>query len=381
MDMSGRGLFLASTPMIALEAAGTALAQGGRAQLVLIADFDLAERLAGLLRRWPDCPFEAIHCLPGRYTEFQRGAGDDRHGGVGDFLRRMRVKRALRRQSLAALRRIDAEFAPDSVWVGNDRKVETQLALHLAAERLGRRPGRYLDDGLYTYLGDYRVRSRFRQGMDRLVKRLFYGRFWQTFSQVGTSPWIAEAWLAYPELALDREACRERRSLPPAWFNGRPFMRLAALAASEFAVDRRGLGECAIVLALPHSNRMRGNPVFAQALAGFIAAARAQGQRVAIKYHPREVDADPAGLLAQGNAVALPRLLPMELLLPLVPRRSVLCGEGSTTLLSVRWLRPDVRVFNLGLGRDHYDQRTHEFFSRQRIPSVHGDLSALVLAR
>lgn len=76
----------------------------------------------------------------------------------------------------------------------------------------------------------------------------------------------------------------------------------------------------------------------------------------------------------------MPRLLPMELLLPLLPTGAVLCGEGSTALLSVRWLRPDVRVFNLGLGDGAYYRRTHEFFSRQRIPSVHGDLSALVLA-
>lgn len=76
----------------------------------------------------------------------------------------------------------------------------------------------------------------------------------------------------------------------------------------------------------------------------------------------------------------MPRLLPMELLLPLLPTGAVLCNEGSTALLSVRWLRPDARVFNPGLGDGAYDRRTHEFFSRQRIPSVHGDLSALVLA-
>ncbi len=374
--MSNRGLYLASTPMIALEAAGAALAQGGRAQLVLIEDFDLAPRLAQLLLRWRDRPFEAIHRVPGRYTEYQREAGDDRHE-VGDFVHRIRVKRALRRESLATLQRVDREFQPDSVWVGNDRKVETQYALHLASERLQARPGRYLDDGLYTYLGDVRVRSLFRRRMDWLVKRLTYGPCWHTVAQAGTSPWIVESWLAFPGQAVDQDAGRTRRSLPPSWFTGRPFLRLSALAADEFAVDRAALRKCAIVLVLPHSNHMRANPALGRALAEFVAAAGERGQRVAVKYHPREVEPDPAGLLAGGNAEALPTLLPMELLLPLLPMGAVLCGEGSTALLAAHWLRPDLRVFDLGTARDGYAARARDFFLQHGIPSLAGDLRSI----
>ena len=376
--MSRRHLFLASTPMIALEAAGAALAQGGRAQLVLMEDFDLAGRLAQLLQRWRDCPFEAIHRVPGRYTEYRRDAGDDRHE-VGDFVHRIRVKRALRRESLATLKRVDREFLPDSVWVGNDRKVETQYALHLASERLQARPGRYLDDGLYTYLGDVRVRSLFRRRMDWLVKRLTYGPCWHTVAQAGTSPWIAESWFAFPGQAVDQDPVRTRRSLPPSWFTGRPFLRLSALAADEFAVDRAALRKCAIVLVLPHSNHMRANPALGEALLEFVAAAGARGQRVAVKYHPREVDADPAGLLTGGNAEALPTLLPMELLLPLLPVGAVLCGEGSTALLAARWLRPDLRVFDLGTARDGYAARARDFFRQHGIPSLAGNLHSIPL--
>lgn len=376
--MSGRGLYLASTPLIALAAAGAALEQGARAQLVLIEDFDLAGRLAGLLQRWRDCPFEAIHRLPGRYTEHQRGAGDDRHG-AGDFLHRVAVKRDLRRQTLATLQRIDQDFAPDSVWVGNDRKVETQYALHLASQRQSERPGRYLDDGLYTYLGDVRQRPLIRR-IDWLVKRLGYGRWWHRADQSGTSPWIAESWLAFPAEALDQDPVRQRRQLPPSWFQGRAFLRLSALAAREFAVDRQALRQCAVVLVLPHSNQLRANPALAAALAELVRDCGERQQRVAVKYHPREVDADPAGLLANGNAVSLPSLLPMELLLPLMAPRALLAGEGSTALLAALWLRPDLRVIDLGISRGGYAARAREFFARHGIPSANGDLRALKLA-
>lgn len=376
--MTARGLYLASTPMIAPAAAGAALAQGGRAQLVLIEDFDLAGRLAGLLQRWPDCPFEAIHRLPGRYAEHQRGAGDDRHG-VGDFVHRIRVKRDLRRQTLADLRRIDAELLPEAVWVGNDRKVETQFALHLASERQGQRPGRYLDDGLYTYLGDVRQRPLMRR-IDWLVKRVGYGRWWHRADQAGTSPWILESWLTFPEHALDQDPSRQRRQLPATWFTGRPFLRLCALAARDFEVERARLRQCAIVLVLPHSNQLRANPALAKALAEFVEATRQHQQLLAIKYHPREVEPDPGGLLAGTGALVLPAVLPLELLLPLLPQRAVLAGEGSTALMAARWLRPDLRVFDLGISRDGYAARARAFFAGHGIPSVHGELTALAQA-
>ncbi|HRK95334.1 MAG TPA: LysR family transcriptional regulator, partial [Rhodospirillales bacterium] len=95
------------------------------------------------------------------------------------------------------------------VWVGNDRKVETQYALHLACRRAGAAVGHYLDDGLYTYLGDVRTRPLVRR-LDWLVKRLGYGRWWHYADQAGTSPWIGAAWLAFPGHARDQSPQRQR---------------------------------------------------------------------------------------------------------------------------------------------------------------------------
>ncbi|HXH00719.1 MAG TPA: hypothetical protein VNI56_00805, partial [Xanthomonadaceae bacterium] len=210
-----RGLYLASTPMIALLCAAAARAHGGRARLVLIEDFDLAARFAELLDGWLDTPFEQILRLPGRYTEHQRGA-PDRARGLTAFFRRIRIKRGLRAETLATLRALDADYAPQSVWVGNDRKVETQYALHLASTRMGAAVGRYLDDGLYTYLGDVRQRPLVRR-IDWLVKRLTYGAWWQRAEQAGTTSWIGQAWLAYPDLAPAAYAGKQRHALPREW--------------------------------------------------------------------------------------------------------------------------------------------------------------------
>lgn len=381
MNEPARDLYFASTPLIALEAAAMALSRAGRARLVLLEDFDLAGELVRLLESWRDNPFERILTLPGRHTEHVRGARDGGRG-LGHALHRARVKRALRGETLAAVRAQDAEFAPQAVWVGNDRKVETQLALHLASARTGARAGRYLDDGLYTYLGDVRQRPLIRR-IDWLIKRCTYGRWWHRADQAGTTPWIAESWLVHPAHARAPSPARARHALPASLFGQRAFLRLCLLAARRFGLDRAVLRDCACVLVLPHSNQLRANPDSAAALRELVAETAARGHVVAIKYHPRENRPDPGGLLAAGTLRELPTLLPMELLLPLLPRAAVLLGEGSTALVAAHWLRPDLRVFDLGLNREGYAARARELFADLGIPSLDGrpEAIAAVLAR
>jgi len=359
--METRALHFASTPMIALEAAAIALAHPGRHRLVVIEDFDNAGRFTDLLQRWRDCPFEAIERLPGRYTEHARGGGDHPRG-LARAWRRVRVKRELRRQTLARLAALDAQFKPGEVWVGNDRKVETQFALHLASRRNDGPVGHYLDDGLYTYLGDVRTRPWVRR-VDWLVKQLTYGRWWHNAAQAGTSPWIREAWLAFPERARDQSPLRTRRTLEPGLFTTRAFARLGVLAAREFGLDRQRLSAASLVLVLPHSNQFALNAGLAEGLNALVDEVAARGLQVAIKYHPREREADPGGLRREGATIDLPALLPMELLLPLLRPGTTLVGEGSTALLAAHWLRPDLQVFDLGLSRGGYAVRARDLFA------------------
>jgi hypothetical protein len=357
-------LFIASTPMIALACAGAALAHPGRSRLLLIEDFDLAGRLQDLLEGWRDNPFEAIMRLPGRHTEHVMGARDG-GSGVRHFLHRLRVKRALRRQTLTEIEKIDASLRPDEVWLGNDRKPETQLALHRASQRARQPVGRYLDDGLYSYLGDVRQRPLVRR-IDAFVKRLGYGRWWQRADHAGTTSWIREAWLVF----IDEETPYPphlRRALPRHWYDGRPICRLGLQAARAFGLDRRALSKVGLVLVLPHSNQLRANHGLLQRLRDRVRDECGRGRQVAVKYHPREIDPDPAGLLRDGTVRALPTLLPLELILPLLPPGVALLGEGSTALLAARWLRPDLAVADLGFSQDGYAARARELFARHGI--------------
>lgn len=366
-----RALYIASTPLIALQAYGAALAQPRqRARLLLLGDFERAHTFAALLRDARDVAFEHIDVLPGRIDEMRDGGAPR----APAFVRRLSAKRTLRHTTLAAIRALDADFAPDAVWVGNDRKVETQLALHLASSRTGTRAGRYLDDGLFTYLGDVHARPLQRR-IDAAIKRAVYGRWWQQATRAGTTRWIDAAYVAYPDLAPHANA----RPLPRGWFARRAFVRLALAAARAFGLDRDALGAAGALLVLPHSKQLRDDPSAARRLRD-AAAAVAAGRRLAVKYHPRESAADPAGVLAGADVIALPAQLPLELLLQLLPRGIALLGEGSTALMAAHWLRPDLDVRDLGLSAHPYALKARGLFARLGIGVAGADAPAAAAA-
>jgi hypothetical protein len=371
--MADRNLFLANTPLSLLQAAAAARQQGTRAQLLLLEEFELAPRFAAMLRRWRDNPFEAIVRLPGRHEEHRRGPGAQR--GAGAVVRRITSKLELRREALAALSALDARFEPDAVWVCDDRKVEAQFALHLASQRIGENVGCCFDNGLQSYLG--RVRARpLAHRVDALARRIGYGAWTREVRQAGTSPWIAHNWLAWPAEALDQAPARQRHALPRDWFTSRDFRRLAVLAAREFRIGRRALRACSVVLLLPHSQPLRGDDAWSLRLRRLMAAADACGRRVALKPHPLELESDPFGLQGDNDVLLLPKALPVELLLPLLPAGGLLAGDSGTAILAAHWLRPDLAVRELGAGRSDYARRAQALAARLGIEAL--DETALI---
>src|SRR5207342_3281173 len=116
---------------------------------------------------------------------------------------------------------------------------------------------------------------------------------------------------------------------------------------------------CSALVLLPHSKLLRGNEGLLLTLRRLMAAADACGRRVALKYHPRELGADPFGLLEESSALVLPKLL---LMVPLLAPGSLLVGEGTTAVLAAHWLRPDLSVHDFGVGRGDYASRCRALF-------------------
>lgn len=354
-------LYLATTPLTALIAAGLAREESPGSGLVLIEDYDDAPRWRALLAGWRDSPFSRVELVPGRATE-ARVCASAAGRGLSRRLARERSKRALRGQAFERLRELDRALRPNRVLVGNDRRPETQYALHLAAGR-GARPGVYLDDGLFTYLGDAHERPWARR-IDQWLKRRTYGNWWQSLPQVGTSRFVAESRLAYPELALDADDARRRVRLERASFQRRAMARLSRDAWRVFAPDAARF-RCDALLLLPHTRLFRHGGAPRRRLHGLLEQLCA-GRSVAVKYHPREAEPDPLALAGHG-ARLLPHGLPAELAFARVRRGGMVIGEASTVLLAARWLREDLVVLDLAASEAPFARLSQGFLAARGV--------------
>ncbi len=307
-------LYLPSTPLNLLLSAAHALAFPGRHRLLLL-DQKAPSPYLEVLRQWPDSPFEQL-------------AEQIMPQGVG-------AKWRCRQDTFRQLDRWREQWSWQAVAVGSDRRVEFQYAV---SRGMGIR-GYYLDDGLYSYMG--RPWRPVKDRLDGWLKRLVYGSWWHTPPTIGASDWITDAWLFAPQQAVSALRRKRLYAIVPEWFRRPAMKRLGEAVLAGFQVDWAALAQCERLLLLTHPNNANKIPGYPGRIERLLR--RWQGDSVAAKYHPR-AEGDPFAVRAKGVKILLPPKLAFEFLLPLLPPGMTVVGDVSTTLLTARWLRPDLKV-------------------------------------
>ncbi|HIQ40094.1 MAG TPA: hypothetical protein EYH46_02855 [Sulfurivirga caldicuralii] len=320
-------LYLPSTPLNLLLSAAHALAHPAAARLLYL-DQKRPSPYLSALRQWAESPFAQV-------AEQVVPAG---------VLARWRVRQATFRQ-------LDAwwQACPWArVAVGSDRRVEFQYAV----SRKRGIQGDYLDDGLYSYMG--RPWRPIKDRLDGVLKRLVYGRWWQTPPTIGASQWIADAWLFAPEQAVAPLRQKQVHKIEPEWFQRPEMLALGAQVLAQFQVDVDSLSRCDRLLLLTHPNNAGKIPGYERRVAELLQ--RWHRLHVAAKYHPR-TEGDPFNVQAQGVSTLLPATLAFEFVLPFLPPGMTVVADVSTTLLTARWLRPDLRLIALLDGASPLERR------------------------
>jgi hypothetical protein len=134
-----------------------------------------------------------------------------------------------------------------------------------------------------------------------------------------------------------------------------------------------------VVITLPHEGSYINRPARYQAISRDLAAIF-DPARIAVKPHPRITD---TGLVRQmfPGALLLDHTVGMEALLPLLDERCLVMGDISSTLLTTRWLRPDLPVVAV-LAPDASAEALGGLYETLRIPMLApGALAAWLEAR
>ena len=334
-----QALYLPSTPLNVLVSAALAnqFREQHQAQIWLIDQKHLANNpYVKALENWRDSPFEQVKILPGLAKGLQH-------------------KLIERKDNFERLQHGLQTFHPEIVAVGSDRRIEFQYVMHQLKKSKHPAKGWYLDDGLYSYAG--RPYHPIKDGINRWLKKLSYGFWWDEPKTVGASHWIHQAWLFQPEQAYALLKTKQIEKLSSDWFSNEKVRTFSRLVTEQFEFDGAKLADVDVVLIIPHPNNQKKMQGYQQRIHGFVDQLIAQGKRIALKYHPREKGEDALGLVKSDQVTLIPTTLAFEFVLPLLPSGATVIGDVGTVLFTAKWLRNDLDIVATLNEEDPFQQR------------------------
>lgn len=291
-----------------------------------------------LVQQWELCPFVEEHLFYGRLK-----------GGLSKLKKR--------RQLFRGIKQLIERLQPEHIFVGNDRRIEFQYAMHIAGLNGRKVIGHYMDEGTFTYVGRKASSGVGDVLVDNLLKKLFYGGWWKNPLTVGASAWIEEVHVAFPELIDSRLKSKVIHCLSASSFQSDSLKQLSQMMLKINGVMETQIRELDVLITLPHESLFVKNSGYKEKILTLISELKGM---VAVKYHPRNSCEDALGLQQFGVAL-LPSSVSYEAILPLLKSEVAVIGDVSSTLLLTRWLRPEIKTISYRNGTE--DRKFEQLFS------------------
>jgi hypothetical protein len=271
-------------------------------------------------------------------------------------------KRDIRKQSESLLK----EYGRiDKIFTGNDRRYEFQYMMHIASIKNEEVCGIYIDDGAISYLGHKSINNIAHRYIDPLLKIIANGAWWRNSLTVGASSWIDEAYLAFPQHAHPLLQSKRLHQIDPDIFSKDIFSELMTALLGPNGVDIVALRELKVIVTLPHEDLCKHSQ---KELEGLYQGLREKfsPDQISVKAHPRSMD-DEFLTTVFPDAKVLNKSIGFEFMLPVFAKDAIILGDVSSTLLTARWLRPDLSAFKFGA--DSKDSRMLALFNKLNIQS------------
>ncbi|WP_417226716.1 polysialyltransferase family glycosyltransferase [Amphritea sp.] len=296
-------------------------------------------QIVTLVQQWKLSPFAEQHLFFGRLK-----------GGLSKLKKRRRLFHNLK----ALIERL----APDHLFVGNDRRIEFQYAMHIASSQGKTVTGHYMDEGTFTYVGREASSGVGDVIVDNLLKKMFYGLWWRNPVTVGASGWINEIHVAFPELIDSRLHAKEKHCLSAASFQADALQQLSQMMLQVNGVTKEQIHGLDVLITLPHESLFEKNTGYRDKILALIDGLEGS---IAVKYHPRNSGEDALNLQPLGIKL-LPSSISYEAILPLLSSDVTVVGDVSSTLLLTRWLRPEIKTVSYRNGTENkkFEQLFHD---------------------
>lgn len=278
-------------------------------------------------------------------------------------------------------RRLKEIFSRDEVsriFTGNDRRSEFQYAMYIARQYHPQVEGVYMDDGAVSYAGHKSINSIQHRYIDPFLKKLLRGKWWKNSLTVGATDWVDSAYVAFPDAVHPLLKKKKLITLDAGIFKSERFMVFASDFLGADLRLRRLLSQSQVIVTLPHEAAFLAEQAVYRQLNEMLCRFYRSSQ-ITIKGHPRARDIN-AVKATFPDVPLLDNHIGMEFLLPFLNDRCLVIGDISTTLLTAKWLRPDLTVIAIDVFQELNEQLTL-LYEKLSIESVNIESLSMRLQR
>lgn len=276
---------------------------------------------------WKSSPFKTTRQYYGRY-------------------KKLAEKLKSRRETFQKLQQLIQELQPTHLFIGNDRRIEFQYSMAQCQKHGISCTGHYMDEGVFTYTGRKASSSISDKYLDNAIKKLTYGNWWRNPPTIGGSEWISEVHVAFPELIHPLLRTKVINHLDSNQFKSDELTELSERILQQCQISSESVRDLDVLLTLPHESIFEHNTDYENRIQELISGLQDKGVRIAAKYHPRNSKEDLLNL-GESNVKVIPSAAVLEALLTVLPERTAIIGDMSSTMLITRWLREDMPVYYL----------------------------------
>lgn len=318
--------FISHTPYHILLACGLACLQNKyeKKYLIIMSDFENSNKYRDVLESWEKNPFSEIIILKGNWAV-------NKYVGTLNVYIRFSISMFNVLNNKVILYNYFAKHVKDSspkTYLFNDSNVQSQYLAKLTSDKKGK--VYYVEDGSAAYNGHLSVTSN---GIIKIIYKLFFGLWYHELEIFGTSKYVNEIIVSYPQAI--RPELREKKSqkLPDQIYD------FLSNFLSHFLITNFGyeVPEFDCVIVLPHSEILRFSNVNITSIFQNITSFLAMRYKVGIKYHPREIN-NYLNFENEPNISIIPKLFPLEVIWMHLRRNKikVIIGDTSTSLISAK---------------------------------------------
>lgn len=235
-------------------------------------------------------------------------------------------------------------FQPDVIAVGSDRRIEFQFLMSYLQDRDMDVEAWYLDDGLYSYLG--RDSHWLKDLINSSIKKAVYGFWWKELKMVGLSDYIDQCWLFKPANAHREFDHKKVSCIEPSWINHESIKDFSNQLYGSFDCQIEDFEKIDYFVMVPHPANYQKIPSYQTTLTKLLQTLKGHG-RVAVKYHPRDLNERAVDSETMEEVFLVPKALALEFVLPNLPKGTVMIGDFGTAMLTSKWFRDDLRVISI----------------------------------